>query len=189
MKKILVLSFAAVIACMLVSCQRYPFLSYYIQVQNDQGINMLDTTSGPGKINVNDLWFEVIAGNMRDSLKVTSDEDASSDVIAASDTDSLTEDVDSVVVDSIAQTELVQRVFPFEFNVKFNNYSRPHLFVSTSVGIGTKLEDCPVFIIHWTDGKPDSLQIDNHNGTMGSPKYYVNGKKVKDQDQFITIKK
>ena len=169
MKKILSLSLAILSLCMLYSCQRYPYLSYYIKVVDQAGNNVLDTVSGPGKTNVNDLWFEAITGDFRDTMRV----------VAA-------DEIDSVAV---ASQDTPPANYPFPYEVKFNNYDRPHLWVSTSVAIGTELAECPVFVIHWADSTTDSLQIDNAPGTLSDPRYYVNGKQVKTKDQFITLKK
>lgn len=174
MKKLLTIAFAAAIISMLYSCQRYPYISYYIKVVDQNGNNKLDTVSRPGKINVNDLWFEVIAGEFRDTLGITPYDE---DYTAAADS--------TVAGNGVTPPENYQ----FPYIIKFCNFDRPHLWVSTSAPIGIELAQCPVFVIHWTDGSTDSLQIDNGMGTLSDPDYYVNGKKVKSEEEFITIVK
>lgn len=181
MKKLLTLALAATLMCMFYSCQRYPYLSYYIKVVDPAGNSILDTVSGPGKINVNDLWFEVIAGNFCDTLGITPYDE---DYAAVADTMDLESDSTAA-----GKEVTLPENYQFPYVIKFCNFDRPHLWVSTSVPIGMELAQCPVFVIHWTDGTTDSLQIDNEMGTLADPDYYVNGKKVKSEDGFITIVK
>lgn len=183
MKRLITIALAATFICVFYSCQRYPYLSYYIKVVDKNGNSVLDTVSAPGKINVNDLWFEVITGDYRDTLRVTGDEE---EYTAEADTTAMDEEGDSTVAYS---EETAAESHEYQYEVKFNNYDRPHLWANTSIPIGIELAKCPVFVIHWTDGKTDSLQIDNEAGTLADPVYYVNGKKVKSEDQFITIVK
>lgn len=70
------------------------------------------------------------------------------------------------------------------------HYDPKHIQVDASARIGVHLDECPLLIAHWPDGSVDSMKIDNANGTMGNPKYYINGKRVKcfDNDMIVITK-
>lgn len=161
MKKLLYSLLCLVAASVFSGCQRYPYLYYYVQVTNAEGENLLCDSLAPGMINVYDLKFKRVYGDSVFTFVMPNPSD-------------------SVTPDSLRGSN--------EY-ANFVKGNRVHFCVFSDAKLGIKLEECPKVVIYWPDGKSDTLQIDNPLGAMESPDYYVNGKKVKSENSFITIVK
>ncbi len=206
MKKLttLPLSFAIIMLAVsaFTSCQRYPWLSYYIEVQDASGNNLLTEDSVAGKINVYDIIFErhypdtVITFQIltpeqiaiNDSIKAA-EQNAyealpdSAEPYPADDTTNV--DTDSTDIDSALMEE--KRYYQNEALYNGPHYDRPHIFINADARIGVELEECPTLVIRWPNGTKDCLKVANPQGTLRDPEYYINNKKVKDDKGFIKI--
>lgn len=158
MKKLLFLSILIIVACSFTGCQRYPWLTYYIVVEDKNGNNLLTDSAEAGKINISDVWFERHGEMVNDT---------------------------SIVLDTHIKDEVDTAGTCYASYQK--GYTPEHIMVDASASIGVKLEECPKLIAHWPDGSVDTLQIDNANGTMSDPEYYVNGKKVKCRGEHMLV--
>lgn len=158
MKNLLLLGLLVTVACTFIGCQRYPWLSYYIVVEDKNGNNLLTDSAEAGKININDVWFERHGAMVNDT---------------------------SIVLNIYTKDEVDTAGTCYATYQK--GYTTEHIMVDASASIGVKLEECPQLIAHWPDGSVDTMLIDNANGTMGDPVYYINGKKVKCRDEHYLV--
>lgn len=151
--------------CLFTACQRYPYLYYYVMVQDKEGNNLLCDSTAQGMINVHDIEFE--CHYSPDSINVFKIKPAATDSIDSSSADS---------------------TYTYDVSyAEFMKYDNTHIMIDASAPIGVKLEECPMLIIKWPDSSRDTLQIDNKNGTFSEPKYYINGVKQSTIDKYFIV--